>query len=273
MRRVLGLVVLLALFPTIGWAQQNNSLFVFDPTGASKWVAPLNAPFEFRGQFHVADPNGASSLAIYNVGGPGQTNYEVGKLYWTGNVFVIQTTAGGTGSFRGIQIVPGGGSFIVPTILATADDTYNLGVATSNRYMGAYFTRWIQGSKSKALTGGSATTFLRVAVPQTAAANYGGGSVGYTVYATDGTDSQSLVGKLYFAMVNKAGTEACSIGEVGTPVLAQSSGSTLTCTFTCATASADTVDIAANCASGLTETTFTIEYRGDMQKPNTWTPQ
>lgn len=155
----------------------------------------------------------------------------------------------------------------------SATDTRDIG--QSVRLIKDFFVgRSTQGAKSKALTEGGATSFVRVAVPQTAAANYGGGSVGYTVYATDGTDSQSLVGDMRFAMVNKAGTETCTPGEVGTPVLAESAGgSTLTCTFTCATAAADTVDVSANCTSSLVQTTFTIQDRGDMQQPNTWTPQ
>jgi hypothetical protein len=154
-----------------------------------------------------------------------------------------------------------------------ADDSVTLGVAAT-KYSTSYVSRSIQGSKSKALTESSATSFVRIAVPQTAGANYGGGSAVYTIYSTDGTDSQSLNGDIRWAMVNKAGTESCSIGEVGTPVLAESTGaSTLTCTFTCATAAADTVDISANCVSSLVQTTFTAQYRLNMPQPNTVTPQ
>lgn len=197
-------------------------------------------------------------------------NYERIALTWVGNIFYISPQAAGTGVTRSGIL---GGTWSSGQFNAQASDASYFGTA-SNFWANLYLSRSIQGSKSKGLTEGAATSVARVAVAQTAASNYGGGSVGYTVYATDATDSQSLVGDVRFAMVNKAGTETCTIGEVGTPVLAVSAGgSTLTCTWTCATAAADTVDIQANCTSSLVQTTFTAETRGDMQKPNTWTPQ
>ena len=140
-------------------------------------------------------------------------------------------------------------------------------------WQGATILRFIQGSKSKTLTESSATSFTQVAVPQTAGANHAAGKVIYEVYATDGTDTQSLAGEVYFSAVNKAGTETCSIGLVGTEVLSVSTASTLTCTHTCVTGLTDVVQIASNCVSSLVQTTFTIQSRLDMPQPNTVTPQ
>lgn len=262
------LAALLVLLPGMGdaFAQSCNGC------GIGYWYAGVPATGgTFTGSVVLTSGN---SITLFNTADM-TTNTERAILQWSGNTFAFSTAASGSGTLRNFQFTPGGGQVVVTgTIRPGADDAYDLGLFSTVRLWSSLgLSRSIMGGKSKALTGGSATTFLRVSVAQTAAANYGGGSVGYTVYATDGTDSQSLVGDVRFAMVNKAGTETCAIGEEGTPVLAQSSGSTLTCTFTCATAAADTVDLAANCASGLVETTFTIEYRGDMQKLNTYTPQ
>lgn len=202
-------------------------------------------------------------------------NYERLSFSYGAGIFTMQAQASGSGTYRRIGI-SGAGSYYVyfgSTISPSVTDVMPIGDSAA-LWQHLYLTRSIQGSKSKALTEGAATTVTRIAVAQTAAANYGGGRSGYTVYASDGTDSQSLQGDVRYSFVNKAGTETCTIGEVGMPVLSESAGaSTLTCTWTCATAAADAVDIQANCTSSLVQTTFTAETRGDMQKPNTWTPQ
>jgi hypothetical protein len=216
-------------------------------------------------------PGPAAGLNIYNVGNSGSTDFEVAKLYWTGNVFVVSTTAGGSGGFRGIQVAPGSGSFIVPSILATADDTYALGVAASNRYMGAYFTRWIQGSKSKTLTdAAAAVSFVRVAVVTNASA---GGTVIWNAISTDGTSPLTQVGMTYFAGVNTAGTVTCTVGAVGTPITAYSRVNTLACTITAVTATTN-CDLQVTCTDNLAgDQTPVFNWRLDMPVPNTVTPQ
>lgn len=153
--------------------------------------------------------------------------------------------------------------------LPILDDGQPIGSPTF-RPMHVYISRSIQGSKTKTLTESSATTFVTVAVPQTAGANYAAGRVGYTVYASDGTDSQTLHGVAQFSAVNKAGTETCAaIADVQTAVAESAGGSTLTCTITCVTGLTDVVGLAANCASSLTQTTLTIQARLDLEQPNT----
>lgn len=207
------------------------------------------------------------------------TNYQGMSQWHNGSGTYISVEKGGSGAAVPLYL-SAAGSWIelgvntyVRDVLPLSSDTYALGSA-SYLYTQANVSRVIQGGKARALTESSATTFTRVSVAQTAGANYGGGTEGYTVYATDGTDSQSLQGDVRFAVVNKAGTETCTVGEVGTPVLAESAGaSTLTCTFTCTTATADSVDLYANCVSSLAQTTFTITHRADMPKTNAYAPQ
>lgn len=247
----------------------------------------------FGSQDVVLRRDAANTLALRNAGTAGTpvpqtlnvykycdgaacaTGYERASFGWAGSIATFNVSNAGTGSERYFAFVYNGTGGYAFTRLNfnPVNDTSDIG-QNGAFWKTAYLSRSIQGSKSKALVEATPTSPVRISVPQTALANYGGGSVGYTVYATDGTDSQSLVGDVRFAMVNKAGAETCTPGEVGTPVLAESAGgSTLTCTWTCSTAAADTVDLFANCTSSLVQTTFTVESRGNMQKPNTWTPQ
>jgi hypothetical protein len=118
----------------------------------------------------------------------------------------------------------------------------------------------------KALTAAVATAFVEIAVP---AGSVTGGTVEYTIRASDGTDHQARSGVLVYAAVNKAGVETCTLGRPDggatvdntTDILAQSSASTLTNTFTCVVGLVDVVRIAANAASGLVETSLEIAYQ------------
>ncbi len=131
-------------------------------------------------------------------------------------------------------------------------------------------------AQAKALTAASATSFVRINVP---ALGMAGGIVEYSIQASDGTDMQSLSGLLPFSVVNKAGVETCTIGATSTQnetLVAASSVSTLTNTFTCSTSPTNGVDLQANAVSSLTETTLQIVYQirlnGAVGSP-TITPQ
>ncbi len=109
----------------------------------------------------------------------------------------------------------------------------------------------------KTLTESSATSFVQIALT---AAQMSGGTISYTVEASDGTDHQALSGNLRWAAVNKAATETCPTPiDIGTALLA-ASASTLTCSWTCDTSPTNAVNIQANCVSGLTQTTLRINY-------------
>lgn len=186
----------------------------------------------------------------------------------------------GTGFFRSASNALGFSANGVATLILTSSnltmntgDAITLGQVSSNRqWMELYLSRGTMGSKTKILTETSATEFVRVAVPQTAAANYAGGKAIWTVYASDGTDSQSISGESKFTAVNKAGTETCA-AIIDSQTLAAASAGTLTCTITCVTGLTDVVGLAANCTSSLTQTTLNILWRLDMTQVNTITPQ
>lgn len=151
------------------------------------------------------------------------------------------------------------------------NDTLSLGLGTF-AWKEFYVLRSIQGSKSKALTEGAATTMVTVAVPQTAGSNFAAGEFKYTVYASDGTDSQALNGVAKFSAVNKAGTETCTLEDDQITDEAASAG-TLACTVTCVVGLTDVVGLALDCTSSLTQTTLNGLYRLDMQQVNTVAPQ
>lgn len=130
-----------------------------------------------------------------------------------------------------------------------------LGTGTTQQ---SYTDRELVVAKAKALTAAAATSFVQCAI---ASGTVFGGVVEYTIEANDGIDFQSRSGILPFSAVNKAGTETCTVGTVAasTEVVAVSAG-TLTNTFTCSTSPTNAVDIQANAASSLVETTLRITY-------------
>jgi hypothetical protein len=132
--------------------------------------------------------------------------------------------------------------------------------ATNYLNVGMYGTA---GGTRKTLTGGAATSVIRIPVAASAGT---GGLFSYCVFAADATDQQSRCGSIRFAVVNKGGTETCTLGAASEAadgsVLAASSATTLTYAITCDTTPANAVDIQFNAVSGLTETT--LELRGTV---------
>lgn len=118
------------------------------------------------------------------------------------------------------------------------------------------------GVTAKALVAATPTIFATVTVASNGRSS---GVVDYVIEADDGTEFQARVGSLYFAAVNKAGTITCTVARADgqttvdntTDAVAVSS-STLTNTFTCADATGNVMNLLANAASGLTETTLRI---------------
>lgn len=138
---------------------------------------------------------------------------------------------------------------------------------TGAQSVSAYFTRqeFPAGSSfsvndtatyTTTLTESSATPVATISVPQTAGSNSQHAIVEWSVYAADATPHyQMLVGSSYLAAVNKAGTETCTVGDIGSEVTAASSG-TLACTASCVTGLTDVVQFALSCTSSLTQTTL-----------------
>jgi hypothetical protein len=117
----------------------------------------------------------------------------------------------------------------------------------------------------KALTAASATPVVLVGVASGASC---GGVLEYSVYVGDATPNyQTRHGAFNFAVVNKAGTETCTVGAgdqtADGSVLAISSGGadTLTYAITCVTTPANGVYLSFNAVSSLTETSLNIKPR------------
>lgn len=116
------------------------------------------------------------------------------------------------------------------------------------------------GGALKTLTESLATAVVRIPV---AALEGTGGKLTYRVKAADATDVQIREGEIRFAVVNKAGTETCTLSGASEAadgsVIAASVG-TLTYAITCDTTPLNAVDIAFNALSSLTQTTLNIQY-------------
>lgn len=84
----------------------------------------------------------------------------------------------------------------------------------------------VDGSNKKALTN-AATNLFQLAIPDLTNA---GGFVEYTIFATDGTDVQSLSGTVTFAAVAAAGAITSSAVDTGTITDSNTDTSTLSAT-------------------------------------------
>ena len=212
------------------------------------------------------------------------SNYQRGALKTSASGIEIAAETAGSGADNlNIVLNPAGGGQVQFNAggggpywyVSGVDGSFNTGFTDTVDLNGARnvgIIRSIQGSKTKALTEGAVTAVTQIAVPQTAGSNSADAVVQWTVYASDGTDTQTRRGSTYLAAVNKAGTETCTVGDIGTPVVAVSAG-TLTCTASCITGLADVVQFALDCTSSLTQTSLNALVRLDMDQPNTVTPQ
>jgi hypothetical protein len=111
---------------------------------------------------------------------------------------------------------------------------------------------------SKSLLGGGAVNFVQVGV---ASGGYQGGVIEYCADASDGTEFQSRCGILPIALINKGGTETCTVGTPGTSSesIAVSAG-TFTVAFTTDTSPTNACNFAANGTSSLTENVMRINF-------------
>lgn len=120
--------------------------------------------------------------------------------------------------------------------------------STTGSSANSYSTREFHNAKPVDLTESSATTIVTVAV---AAGEYVSFDMYSTVFASDGTDHQSLPTRLNVSAVNKAGTVTATITAIDGTTAA--SAGTLTCTYTAA-ASGNNVIVQANAVSSLSQT-------------------
>jgi len=124
-------------------------------------------------------------------------------------------------------------------------------------------------SGSKALTDGSATSFVDIAL---AAGEMVGGKINYCIYVTNGTDYQVHPGIVTFAAADKAGTLSSDIDEVylaANETEVKTSG-TLTDAFSIVDG-ANKISIALNASTSLAGATLTLKYTVSLYSENTIT--
>jgi len=268
----------------------SRSYFELGSSGALMWASgtdPFGAAFDTKlyrdaaNTLALRNSTSAQTLNVYHTY-TNTTNYERGRLKWNANVLEIGTTdedAGGTGTARTTAIVSGATGVLKQGATTIANwDTLGFYPGNSDTYSSAYstllwthgyFSRSIQGSKSKTLTDNTATAFATMAMPQTAGSNYGGGQMIYTIFCKDAANQAQQSGTVKFACMNLAGTESCGFGTPDGVTLGDGTASLGTPTFTAA-AGADlvTISVQSDC-TGIAPTTHTIQVRFDLQQPNT----
>jgi hypothetical protein len=126
------------------------------------------------------------------------------------------------------------------------------------------------GKATKTLTESAATSAFSYTVASGAGT---GGTVNFTVFATDGTDPQTLTGTLQFTAGNKAGTESCVTPTLVGTALNSSPVGTLTCTYAGADGGTNACFVQFNCVSSLVQTTLEVYYRVNLIGPGQVTPQ
>lgn len=110
---------------------------------------------------------------------------------------------------------------------------------------------------AKTIVDGAATTLFTVPI---AAGSAIGGTLHFSVFASDGTDHQTISGIATFASVNKAGTLTSTITYVTSNEAKAVSAGTLTLAFTMAEDTADIVSVKLQPTGSLTETTYTVVF-------------
>lgn len=118
-------------------------------------------------------------------------------------------------------------------------------------------SRLVFKATPKTIVDGSPTSLFTVPIAQGSAI---GGSLDFSVFATDGTDHQTISGIATFASVNKAGTLTSTITYVAANEAKAVSSGTLTLAFTMAEDTADVVTVKVQPTGSLTETTYNIIF-------------
>jgi len=200
----------------------------------------------------------------------------------TGSVEIF-TEKAGTGGSRVLSIQSGsylslgggGGTYVAffdnGNFYKSTTDTGTIGQA-ANLWSNGYFSRAIQGSRSKTLTdAAAAVSFVRIAVPTN---GYIGGKVIATANSTDGTNRLTTTSEWYFAGADTGGTVTCGApSAIGTPATAYRRANTLVCTMTAVTSTTN-CDLQITCTDNLAgDQTPIFEWRLDMPSPATVTPQ
>lgn len=134
----------------------------------------------------------------------------------------------------------------------------------------ANINRSIQGSKSKAITDATATTFATIAV---SSGGYEGGAIIGTVRCADATNHATGTVRVTFACDDTGGTTSCTFGTPDFAMQGDGTAAISTPTFDATDGSSlANLRINADC-TGVTPTTLTFESRADIPTVATYTPQ
>lgn len=177
------------------------------------------------------------SAAVMQLGSDGAspTSYQLKSADGTGtNTASSNLTFGGSRSTG----TGAGGDVIVITSMSGSSGTSANTTQERSRIIGRFVN----------LTEATATNFASIAL---ASGKVTGGTATITVWASDGTDHQSLTSEIRFAAVNKAGTITATVSQTDGTTAA--SAGTLTVTYD-ATQSGSAVLLRANATSSLTQT-------------------
>lgn len=118
-------------------------------------------------------------------------------------------------------------------------------------------SRLVFKATGKTIVDGAATTLFTVPIAQGSAI---GGTLDFSVFASDGTDLQTISGIATYASVNKAGTLTSTITYVTANEAKAVSAGTLTLAFTAAEDTADVFSLKLQPTGSLTETTYNVIF-------------
>lgn len=83
----------------------DGEITVQNDAGTNAFVIDVNGSAELQVVDNEIGLPAGDSFSVYNVGGPGDTNYERLRMYWGSNLATIASEYGGTGSNRTLSFV------------------------------------------------------------------------------------------------------------------------------------------------------------------------
>jgi hypothetical protein len=216
--------------------------------------------------------NGTNQQAfhLYNTYTDG-SNYERLRISANGTYYEIKAEGAGTGSSRTITLQ----SMNIQTnvIWPSFNDGGSIGLGVS-QWQSGYFSRSIQGSKSKAVVDNVSTSFVRLSVADD---DYEACEIVWTAFAEDAdTDARQVrIGTNTVAILNNSGTETASFSASADDQAVSVTAGTLAVSFSSASAATDTIDlyVTLNTSLDAAAETLTFEWRLNCPSPVTVTPQ
>lgn len=82
----------------------DGEITVQNDAGTNAFTIDVNGSAELQVVDNEIGVPAGDSLSVYNVGGPGEANYERLRVWWDSNVAYVTTQAGGTGTARQLEV-------------------------------------------------------------------------------------------------------------------------------------------------------------------------